>query len=161
MKHLPKHLQARWRYLAVEIETYPEEPLDRTAVQRAIWNSARALLGDTGSAALDLTVVRFRSVAGTAHVVVRTYRGETERARGAIACITTIGEQTVGLRVRGVSGTIQSCEEKYLGRAPVHGTERTVVFNNEERTAIVRSPRAAVRDGSTFVGATELDFDYE
>ena len=29
MKHLPKHLQPRWRYLAVRIESWPDADIDR------------------------------------------------------------------------------------------------------------------------------------
>ena len=60
MKHLPKHLQPRWRYLAVEIESTPDAAFDREAFQRACWYAAGNLLGDPGSADADLSVLRFR-----------------------------------------------------------------------------------------------------
>ena len=161
MKHLPKHLQPRWRYLAVEIETHPKEDISRDAFQTALWQAARALVGDAGSATIGLTVVRFRQYDGGNEAVVRCYRGTVDRARAVIACVDRVGSTPIGVRVRGTSGTIRACEEKYLGRAHVKTEERTVVFDGEERTAVVRSPRVDLRDDSTFVGATDLDFQHK
>jgi len=48
MKHLPKHIRPRWRYLAVEIEAAPDADIDRGAFQRALWYAAGNLLGDVG-----------------------------------------------------------------------------------------------------------------
>ncbi|MFC6754912.1 ribonuclease P, partial [Halorubrum tibetense] len=36
MKHLPKHLRPRWRYLALGIEAWPDADVDRRAFQRAL-----------------------------------------------------------------------------------------------------------------------------
>ena len=49
MKHLPKHLQPRWRYLAVGIETLPEATIARGPFQRELWYAAQNLVGDVGS----------------------------------------------------------------------------------------------------------------
>ena len=157
MKHLPKHLQPRWRYLAVEIETWPDATLDRDGFQRAVWYSAQNLLGDTGSARLDLSVVRFRCRDGSGEAVVRTFRGEVERARAAIACVERVGDDPVGLRVRGTSGTIRACEEKYMGGRRVHREERDVALDGADRAALVRSERADIRVDDAFVGATTLE----
>ena len=46
MKHLPKHLQPRWRYLAVELEAWPDADFDRRDFQRSVWFAAQNLLGD-------------------------------------------------------------------------------------------------------------------
>lgn len=115
MKHLPKHLQPRYRYLAVEIRGNGQ--LDRQRLQHAVWQSARRLLGDAGSAHADLTVVRFYHHDDTCEAVVRTRRSEDQAGRAAIACIDRIESRPVGIRILGTSGTIQSCEEKYLRRA--------------------------------------------
>ncbi|PSP37824.1 ribonuclease P, partial [Halobacteriales archaeon QH_2_66_30] len=64
MKHLPKHLQPRWRYLAVELEAWPDADLDRNGFQRALWFGTQNLVGDAGSASIDLSVMQFRYRAG-------------------------------------------------------------------------------------------------
>lgn len=159
MKHLPKHIQPRWRYLAVGIETWPDTTVEREAFQRALWYSAQNLLGDPGSAALDLSVLRFRAAPGSAEALVRVRRGERERARAALACVDSVTGDPVGLRVRGVSGTVRACEEKYIGADPESTDQRTVSFEGDERTAVVRDDRCDVRVDSAFAGATRLDFE--
>ncbi len=59
MKHLPKHLQPRWRYLAIGLETRPGESIDRRSFQRECWYAGQNLLGDPGSARADLRVIRY------------------------------------------------------------------------------------------------------
>ncbi|ELK49519.1 ribonuclease P protein component 2, partial [Haloferax sp. BAB-2207] len=54
MKHLPKHLRPRRRYLAVEVETWPDADLARGPFQRELWYAAQNLYGDAGSADADL-----------------------------------------------------------------------------------------------------------
>ncbi|TYL36599.1 ribonuclease P [Natronococcus pandeyae] len=159
MKHLPKHLQPRWRYLAIELEGWPDASIDRRAFQRECWYAGQNLLGDPGSAAADLTVVRFEFEEGVGSAIVRVHRGETEPARAAIACIDEIDGSPVGIRICGISGTIRAGEENYLGRRRQEFEERNVVFGNEERVAVVRDGSADVRLDDAFAGATDLDYN--
>lgn len=157
MKHLPKHLQPRWRYLAVAIETWPDATLDRRAFQRAVWYAAQNLLGDTGSAEADMTVIRFDHADGEGHAVVRARRGETDPARAALACIDAVDGAPVGLHVTGTSGTVRACEEKYIRGPAKSPGQRHVVFEDTERPAVTRGQRVDVRTDGGFVGATDLD----
>ena len=157
MKHLPKHLRPRWRYLAVSIESWPDASIGRRAFQREVWYAGQNLLGDPGSADADLTVVRFDFSDGVGEAIVRVRHGETEPARAAIACIDGIDGSPVGIAVRGIGGTIRAAEEKFLrGRGQVH-PERNVVFENEERVAVSRNGSVDVRLDEAFAGATDLD----
>jgi ribonuclease P/MRP protein subunit POP5 len=151
MKHLPKHLRPRWRYLGVEIEAWPDAEIGRRGFQRALWAAARSLLGDPGSADADLTVVRFRFANGGGEAIVRARRDEVEAARAALACVATVGGHPAGLRVRGTSGTIRACERKHLGHAPAGETGA--------RGGPAGNERLDVRAGDGFVGATILDGD--
>lgn len=157
MKHLPKHMRPRWRYLAVGIESTPTATFDRTAFQRELWYAAGNLLGDTGSAEADLTVFQFSFADGVGETIIRVRRGETEPARAAIACIDSVGDDPVGLFVRGVSGTVRACEESYLGDANPDSAERTVTFADDRRSAIQRGAAVDVSMPDGFVAATELD----
>jgi ribonuclease P/MRP protein subunit POP5 len=158
MKHLPKHLRPRWRYLAVEIETWPDAELGRDAFQRHVWYAAQNLLGDVGSGHLDLRVVSMEVNWGSGGAIVRTRRGETDRARAVLACLDGVDGHEVGLRVRGTSGTVRACEEKYMGRQRERPDQRHVVFRDAERPATVRGGRIDVRTDGAFAGATTLDF---
>lgn len=157
MKHLPKHLQPRWRYLAVEVETWPDASIDRADVQRELWARARSLLGDAGSGELDLTVISADIADGSGGFVVRTHRGEVDRARAVVATLTDVDGEAVGLRVRGTGGTVRACEEKYMGRQPEKPDQRDVVFREATRSASVRGDRVDVRTDGAVAGATTLD----
>lgn len=159
MKHLPKHLRQRWRYLAVGIETWPNANFDRGAFQRTLWHAARHLLGDAGSADLDLTVQQFVVEDGRGRAIVRTPRGEADRARAVLATVAKVDGHEVGLRVRGVSGTVRACEEKYMRRGRETPEQRHVAFRDAQRTAQVRGGRADVRLDGASLGATTLDLD--
>jgi ribonuclease P/MRP protein subunit POP5 len=157
MKHLPKHLQPRWRYLGVEIESWPDAALDRRSLQRALWYAAQNLLGDAGSADLDLTVLRFTFDDGFGDAIVRTRRGHTDRARAVVGALSAIDGDPVGVRVRGVSGTVRACEEKYIRRGSEASEQRQVVFEGAERDAVVCGERVDVSIDGGYSGATDLD----
>jgi ribonuclease P/MRP protein subunit POP5 len=157
VKHLPKHLRPRWRYLALDIESWPDAEFDRGTFQRHLWYAAQNLVGDIGSAAVDLTVLSFSLEGGRGGAIVRVRRGTVERARAVVASLARIDDTDVGLRIRGVSGTVRACEEKYMGRGPEGSQQRDVVFRNAERTAHVGPRRVDVENDEGFAGATRLD----
>ncbi len=157
VKHLPKHLQPRYRYLAVGLETWPDADVGRRSFQRATWATARGLVGDVGSAELDLEVLRFDHVDCSGEAIVRTRRDDVDRARAVLACVERIDGAPVGVHVRGVSGTVRACTERYLGRQPEEADQRYVVFEDAERRAVVRGERADVDVDGAFAGATTLE----
>ena len=160
MKHLPKHIRPRWRYLGVGLEAWPDADLSRRAFQRELWYAAQNLLGDPGSADADLSVFRFAFGDGRGEAVVRARRGHVSGARAALACVDEIDGHPIGARVRGVSGTVRACEESYLGRAAgENAEERAVAFEGDRRTATVRGDARDVRLPTGFAGATAFDLD--
>ena len=159
MKHLPKHLQPRWRYLAVGIEAWPDAELDRRRFQRALWYAAGNLLGDAGSADAGLKLFTFRFADGEGEALVRVRRGHVDEARAAIACVNEIGAGPVGVHVRGVSGTVRACEERYMGRAGGNVQQRGVAFEGVDSAAVVRGDAYDVRTDSGFVGAAAFDIE--
>jgi ribonuclease P/MRP protein subunit POP5 len=157
MKHLPKHIRPRYRYLAVTFETSPDSQFGRRELQGALWECSRALLGDTGSAQLDLRVLGVDKARAEGSAVVRCRRAEVDRARAVITCLSAVSGTPMRPTVRGVSGTVRGCEEKYLSRATGVSKERTVAFANADRRAVSRAARVDVRVGGGYVGATNLD----
>ncbi|WP_435364039.1 Rpp14/Pop5 family protein [Haloarchaeobius sp. DYHT-AS-18] len=158
MKHLPKALRPKRRYLAVGIESTPEASFGRGDFQRELWYAAQNLVGDVGSADADLTVIQFHFEDGTGEAIVRARHGHTETARASLACIASINGADCGLHVRGISGTIRGCEEKYLGRPSEGPRQRTVAFEHDDRAAIERDSVLDVRVNGEYIGATNLDF---
>lgn len=114
MKHLPKHLRPRWRYLAVGLETRSGGEVNRRSFNRGLAAASRSLLGDAGSAEVDLSLLTFEFDDGTGHAVIRTRRDDVERARAVVSCLDEIDNVQLGIYVRGVSGTVRACEEKFL-----------------------------------------------
>ncbi|MFO8115180.1 MAG: Rpp14/Pop5 family protein [Halorubrum sp.] len=159
MKHLPKHLRPRWRYVALGIETWPDADLRRRAFQRALWYAAGNLIGDAGSADADLALLDFTHGDGVGEAVVRVRRGHVDEARAAIACVSEVDGRSVGIHVRGISGTVRACEERYMGRAGASSTQRDVAFRDAERPAVVRDDAYDVRVGSGYVGAAAFDIE--
>lgn len=157
MKHLPKHLRPRYRYLAVALEGWPDASLDRGTFQRELWYAAQNLIGDAGSAACDLSLYDFAFEEGRGHAIVRVRHGETDRARAVVACLNAVEGQPIRTAVVGISGTVRACEEKYLGGPREPTEERQVVFADADRRAHGRGERLDVRVGDGFVGATTLD----
>jgi ribonuclease P/MRP protein subunit POP5 len=156
MKHLPKHLRPRWRYLAVELEAWPDADLRRSDVQRAVWFAAGNLLGDPGSANADLRIVDYDYADGAGEALVRVRRGEVERARAALACVSEIDDRPVRVAVRGVSGTMRAAEENYLGRSTELSRQDDVAFGGDTHPGVARGDRVDV-DCGAWVGATRRD----
>lgn len=157
MKHLPKHLRPRYRYLAVELRGDPDAEVDRGTFQRHLWYATQNLVGDVGSAELGLEVLGYEFVAGEGYAVVRCRRGTTDRSRAVLACLGAIEGDRIRAVVRGVSGTVRGCEERFIHAPGGVSEERTVAFAGADRRAVVREDGVDVRVGSSFVGATHLD----
>jgi len=159
VKHLPKHLRPRYRYLGVRVESWPDADLTRGGLQEAVWAAARALVGDTASADLGLSVFRFEYDDGWGDCVIRVRRGEVDRGRACLACVDEVDGAPVGLRVRGVAGTVRACEERYIRRPGERSAVRRVAFAGADRRARTRGERADVAVGDGFLGATTHDVE--
>ena len=157
MKHLPKHLQPRWRYLAVAIESWPDAEIGRRAFQRELWYAGQNLLGDPGSADADLRLLRFDITDGSGGAVVRVRRGEVDAARAAIACVDEVDGTPVGLRISGVSGSVDACSESYLGDPADCSTQEEVAFDGDDRPARRRGSAVDIETPDGWLGATVHD----
>jgi ribonuclease P/MRP protein subunit POP5 len=159
MKHLPKHLRPHWRYLGVALRSDPDLAMDRGAFQREVWYALQNLLGDPGAADVDGTVVRFRFDAPGGGAVVRVRRDEVERGRAALACVDAVDGHPLRVAVRGVSGTIRACEEKYLPGPPEARKQSDVAFEGAERPAVLDGDAVDVRTDEGVIGATRRDLE--
>lgn len=158
MKHLPKHLRPRWRYLAVELSTWPDAAVDRGEFQRAVWFAAANLLGDPGSADADLRVVSYSFRDGAGEALVRARRDEVDRARAALACVSEVRGDPVRVAVRGVSGTMRAAEEHHLGQAATPSREGSIAFGGRgDQSGVERGERVDIDNAGSWVGATRRD----
>ncbi|MFB6110726.1 MAG: Rpp14/Pop5 family protein [Halodesulfurarchaeum sp.] len=157
MRHLPKHLQPRYRYLAVEIETWADLRVSASSLQDAIRTAARTLLGDAGSAELDLRLIETEIGPGGGAAIVRVRRGAVDRARAALACVESIEDTPVRVGVRGVGGTIRAAEESYMGGPPEPTGSEDVEYGDRTGVARRRADRVDLTLEGTRVGATPQD----
>ena len=157
MKPLPKHLRPRYRYIVVSIESWPTAKFDKRTFQHALWASTSRLFGDTGANAADLFLIQFEFSNGSGWGIIRTHRDALPIARPSIACISKINEFPVGILIRGVGGTIKSCQEKYLSEPsePVHSGE--LLFDTKISPSFTRGHCIDIQTDTDFIGATHLD----
>jgi len=157
MSPLPKHLRPRYRYLAVRLESWPDHAIDRSVFQRAIEESVQSLYGDSGVSAAEPHVIQFTLREGVGQAIVRSRRDAVTETRAGLAAVSRLHGAPIGVYVRGISGTVRGCEEKYLQARQLRSDESTVVFDGTERPATVRGSRVDVHLESGFAGATDLD----
>lgn len=157
MTPLPKHLRPRYRYLAVTIESWPTAILDRPAVEDALETAIRSLFGDAGVAAAEPRLLRYTFDRGAGTAVVRTRRDAVEMTRAGVATVATVEGEPVAGCVKGISGTVRACEEKYLTDSQLQIAENTVTFEDATYPATVRGTRVDVHLEAAFAGATDLD----
>lgn len=159
---LPKHLRPRWRYVAVELETWPDAAVDRETFERTVGWAARRLLGDPGAADARLDVIDLAFADGGGRATLRVRHGEVEAARAALACVHAVDGHAVGVRVLGVSGTLRACRRRYgTADAAVGGESTTVSFEGDSRRATLREHDGTTvadlhpeREGEVFTGVT-------
>ncbi|AAG19630.1 MULTISPECIES: Rpp14/Pop5 family protein [Halobacterium] len=158
MKHLPKHVRPRWRYLAVGIEAWPDAGIERSDFQRALWFAAGNLLGDPGSADAGVRVVAYSFRDGRGEALVRARRGTVSRARAAVACVSAVREHPVRVCVRGVSGTMRAARERYLDGLDTPERRSDVAFDGDARDGVCRGENVDVVAGDDgWVGARRRD----
>lgn len=157
MPPIPKHLRPRWRYVAIEVETWLEAEVNRSTLQGALWEAARSLLGDIASASLGLDVLRYAFTNGMGVAIVRVRRGTVDQARAVIATIDQVDDTPVRLGIRGVSGSIKACEENYLGIDRQAVTHEIVTLDGVDMAATVCGEAVDLEVDTTTVGATNLD----
>lgn len=157
MKPTPKHLRPRWRYLAVEIEGFPDCELKRDTVKRALNDAIDELFGDSGNAKTRFRIFSFIANAHRAEAVIRTHRDAIAITRAGLACIDSVTDDPVRVFVRGISGTVRSCEEKFLGRDQELIRETAVVFDGVNRHAVKAGDEIDIKVNDGYVGATTLD----
>lgn len=157
MTPMPKHLRPRYRYLAVTLEAWPDGAVDRDGFETAVVAAVRSLFGDVGVAGAEPRVIRFAFEDGAGQAIVRSRRDAVETTRAGLAVIDSGERASLAVCVRGISGTIRACEEKYLQGRQLPIAESTVAFEGVDRPATVRGSRVDVHLEDGFAGATDLD----
>lgn len=114
IKTLPPTLREPKRYMFFEcIGADSNVPFEH--VVEPVWEQLLSLLGEDEVARMDCWVMKNLYDAETGTGCIRVHNDFTEQLRTALALVMEI-EEADGIRVLGVSGTIQAGAKKYLER---------------------------------------------
>ncbi|MDZ7688180.1 MAG: Rpp14/Pop5 family protein [Halobacteriales archaeon] len=153
---LPKSLRPRHRYIFFVVETLPDASFGEHDLRRTLWFEAQNLYGDVTSAETRAALVEYDGEDATLGLgVVRCAHNRVEETRAALACVDEVNDHPVGVRVVGVSGTLESGREKY-GETPT--TQETTV---EDSPAWERDDALDVLTDDGFMCGTHHGFGKE
>jgi len=107
MRSIPPSLRERRRYLLFEM--IGEREIDKRDLMKELWDSIHSLYGDVGASEFKLQLNRYHTREGTHRVVgiLRCAHDKVEEVRASLACIHSITDARVGIRVIKTSGTIR------------------------------------------------------
>ena len=112
-KTLPPSMRDRGRYIVFEIIS--ENPVEYQDFSDSLWNSITNFLGEFETADAQLRVLRNLYDSKSQRGIIKCRHDMIEQVRTSIAMISIIGESRAVVKVEGVTGTIKSARNKYLG----------------------------------------------
>jgi ribonuclease P/MRP protein subunit POP5 len=102
-------LRGRRRYIVFEVIS--EREIDKKALLKEIWDSIYSLYGALGASESKLWLIEYDKTKDTdidkGKGILRCAHDKVEEVRAALACIHSVNEARVGIRVIGISGTIK------------------------------------------------------
>ncbi len=84
-------------------ELISEREIDKKSLLKEIWDSVYSLYGDAGASESRIWLMGYDGGEG----ILRCAHDKVEEVRAALACIHSVNEARVGIRVIGISGTIK------------------------------------------------------
>ena len=116
--YLLPSLRERRRYLRFEL--MGEREIDKRELMKEIWNSIYSLYGDVGASECKLWLIgyhrrvedRKEEESNLSVGVLRCAHNKVEAVRAALACIHTINDARVGIRVIRTSGSVKGASRR-------------------------------------------------
>jgi ribonuclease P/MRP protein subunit POP5 len=107
MRYVPPSLRERRRYLLFEMVC--EREIDKRDFLKELGDSIHSLYGDVGASKIKLRLIKYHTREDTHAVVgiLRCAHDKVEEVRASLACIHSITDARVGIRVIKTSGTIR------------------------------------------------------
>ena len=112
-KRLPPSLRAKSRYVIFEVIS--EKPISFTEFTSSVWNSMISFLGELQTSESRVWIVRNLFDEKTQKGVLKCGHDRIEQVRASLALIQMVGETRATIHILGVTGTIKSARNKYLG----------------------------------------------
>ncbi len=111
---LPPTLRDNQRYIVFEVISNKDVCLE--TVVNAIWSTSLQLFGEVGTSKFKMWVPSMLFDASRKRAVIRTTHDSVEEVRAVLASIKEIEGESVIFFVHGVTGTIKSAKNKFLGQ---------------------------------------------
>lgn len=112
-KLLPPSMRSHKRYIIFEILS--EKPVEYGDFVSAVWSSLLNFLGEQGASRARIWLIRNLYEDKQQRGAIKCSHDFVEQTRTALMLIQVIGETKAVVRVLGVTGTIKSAKDKYLG----------------------------------------------
>ncbi len=110
---LPPTLRENHRYVVFEVIS--KKDIAFSGVVETVWKASLALFGDAGTSEMSLWVPGNLYDASKKKGIIRTNHFGVEKLRAAIMSIREINGEPVVFIILGVTGTIRSAKNKFLG----------------------------------------------
>jgi ribonuclease P/MRP protein subunit POP5 len=116
--YLLPSLRERRRYLRFEL--MGEREIDKRELMKELWNSIYSLYGDVGASECKLWLIEYHRVeedrkdaeSNLSVGVLRCAHNKVEAVRASLACIHTVNDARVGIRVIRTSGSIKGTSRR-------------------------------------------------
>jgi ribonuclease P/MRP protein subunit POP5 len=112
-KKLPPSLRPKSRYVVFEIVSEQASTFEDFVT--SLWNSTLSLLGEYMTSECRIWPIRNLYDVRTQRGVLKCAHDRIEHIRTALSLITMAGETRATIRILGVTGTLKSARNKYLG----------------------------------------------
>lgn len=110
---MPPSLRIGKRYIIFEVIS--ENHVEYGELANAIWTSMLNFLGELETSESRIWIIKNLYDAKNQKGVIRCKHDRVEYVRAALTLIQMIGEVKAIIRILGVTGTIKSAKNKYLG----------------------------------------------
>jgi len=107
-------VKTRRRYLALRIDS--DGTFNSKDLMDAVWDSFLRIYGEYGASKAGLTLIDYDAERKLA--IIRVTHTEVEKARVALATITSIATKPAAIHVLKVSGTIKALRRKLKAMSP-------------------------------------------
>ena len=113
-KMLPPSMRPPKRYVVYEVVS--EQPIIYGELVNTIWTTTMEFLGEIGAAEANIWFVHNTYDSEKQAGVIKCRHGSVEMVRLILSLISIISESRCVIRIMGVTGTIKSAKDKYLGK---------------------------------------------
>jgi ribonuclease P/MRP protein subunit POP5 len=117
MLYMLPSLRERRRYLLFEVMS--EREIDKRELMKEIWNSMYSLYGDVGASESKLWLIEYhtneqqnKKDAKSSVGILRCAHDKVEEVRASLACIHSVNDARVGIRVMRTSGSIKGASRR-------------------------------------------------